>query len=53
MADPTANKQIEHRGNLAERSFPMDKASMTLYAGQLIVLDDTGYAGHELVLHTV
>lgn len=44
MTDPTANADIAHKGELRMEHFPMDNASMTLYKGQLIALDDTGYA---------
>lgn len=44
MSDPTANVDVAHQGPLDLQSFPMDNASMTLYKGQLIALDTTGYA---------
>jgi hypothetical protein len=42
----SANAQVLHEGlsNLGERAYPMDKAAMTLYVGQFICNDTTGYA---------
>lgn len=44
MTDPTANVDVAHKGNLQKEHFPMDNASMTLYKGQFVGLDTTGYA---------
>lgn len=42
----SANAQVLHEGlsNLGEKDFPMDLAQMTLYEGQCICNDTTGYA---------
>lgn len=44
MSDPSANTQILRRGRQYEREYGMDGGAQTLYIGQLLCQDDTGYA---------
>jgi len=43
MADPTANKNIKRRSSATILKYGMDGAAATLYMGQLVMLDATGY----------
>jgi hypothetical protein len=43
MADPTANKNVPRRGTQTILKYGMDGAAATLYMGQLVMLDATGF----------